>query len=72
MPHFDMKYYFSWVMGCNATVSDNGSHCEPIEGSSVCELFITPMKERKEEKMERKGKDREKEERGEREEGMNR
>ena len=48
-------------MGCNATVSDNGSHCEPIEGSSVCELFITPMKERKEEKMERKGKDREKE-----------
>ena len=59
-------------MGCNAIVSDNGSHCEPTEGSSACELFITLVKEKKEEKMERKGKEREKEERDEREEGMNR
>ena len=67
-----MKYYLPWVMGCNAIVSDNGSHCEPTEGSSACELFITLVKEKKEEKMERKEKEREKEERDEREEGMNR
>lgn len=47
MPHFDMKYYLPWVMGCNAIVSDNGSHCEPTEGSSACELLIASVNERK-------------------------